>query len=151
MVPREKFRLTGLKNPFKIIVVKIIVDTSIWIDFFKGTLSQIVASHLIEELGNDQVVITDIILHELLVGARSKKEYDNLLKLMEPFPVLRIADSDLPHFNSYSWKVRKKGLSGKYTDLTIAFLAQYFGCAVLSGDAYFKKLAEKDFVEVIKF
>ncbi|NOR44958.1 MAG: PIN domain-containing protein [Candidatus Delongbacteria bacterium] len=66
----------------------IIVDTSIWIDFFKKKLDEF--DILINLIETGQVIILDVIAAELLQGAKSKREvkiikayWDNLVKYSE--------------------------------------------------------------------
>jgi predicted nucleic acid-binding protein len=62
----------------------ILVDTSVWIDYFKGVETQ--ETNLLDiALSNDDVAIGDLILLEILQGFRSDKDYktakDHLMAL----------------------------------------------------------------------
>ena len=129
---------------------KFIVDSTIWIDCFKGHLSDSMADRLAAGLENDQAVVTDIIVHEILVGAKNKKDYQELKNLFSALPQLRI-ESPLEDFNLFGWNLAKKGLTGKYTDLSIAYLSRLHNYPVLSLDGYFHRLAERDVIKVISF
>ncbi len=53
----------------------ILVDTSVWIDYFKGVETQ--ESNLLDiALINDEVAISDLILLEILQGFRSDNDYE---------------------------------------------------------------------------
>ena len=53
----------------------ILVDTSVWIDYFKGVETQ--ESNLLDiALINDEVAIGDLILLEILQGFRSDTDYE---------------------------------------------------------------------------
>jgi len=132
-------------------VGKFIVDTSVWIDFFRGTLSQILSSNLVIGLENRQIVLTDIIFHELLMGTTSRKEFLTLKELLSPLKQLRIQEIQLNAFNDFAWRAHRKGVPGKYTDLTIAFLSHTHQFPILSFDKYFNKLAAKKIIRVISF
>ena len=66
----------------------IIVDTSIWIDFFKKKLDEF--DILINMIETGQIIMLDVVAAELLQGAKSKIEvmsikayWDNLFKYTE--------------------------------------------------------------------
>lgn len=127
-----------------------IVDTSVWIEFFKGRLPGPVLDNLVTGLENDQISITDIIAHEILVGASTEGQYDDLNDMLSALPQLRIPDHALAEFNRFAWQVRKKGLGGKYTDIAIAYLSRLYHQPILSFDHYFSKLANTGWIQVIE-
>lgn len=129
---------------------KIIVDTSVWIDFFKGRLDSIVRQGLETALEKDQVAVTDIIQHEILMGASSKREWSLLIDLLSPLEFLRIHSDQIEDFNRFAWKLRLGGLQGSYTDSTIAYLSTIHKYPILSFDRYFKLLDQKGIVSCIK-
>jgi predicted nucleic acid-binding protein len=67
-------------------VSRVLVDTSIWIDFFRGNP---VAEPLIELLDNGNVVTNDLILTELLPSIRKRKEehLEEMLLSIERVPM----------------------------------------------------------------
>lgn len=130
---------------------KILVDTSVWIDFFKGHLKPTVREGLEVVLDREQVAITDVILHEILVGSPSKKEFEHLNDLLSPLEVLYLKPDQSDGFNQFAWNLRLQGLKGSYTDTTIAFLGVAHKYPILSFDKYFKLLHKKGIVSIISF
>src|SRR3989337_126696 len=49
----------------------IVVDSAVWIDFFKGQRTP-TTMHLSQMLGHEQILVGDLILCEVLRGARSE-------------------------------------------------------------------------------
>lgn len=131
-------------------MIKLIVDTSVWIDFFKGHLSSSLHSYFLSSLDNQLVVITDIIEHEILMGALGKKQYQELKDLLSPLEKLRISDKELSQFTQFAWDLCHKRLKGSYTDLTIAYLSQVYHFPVLSFDHYFHRLAQKNIIKIVQ-
>ena len=126
----------------------VIVDTSVWIDFFRGKLKEGQREALVLLLEADEVVITEVIKHELLVGASTKKDFAFLSDTLSAFTALSM-DSDLmPEFNRFGFDLKLKGLIGKYTDLSIAYLAQKNALPIFSFDKYFEKLASKSIIKL---
>jgi hypothetical protein len=71
----------------------ILVDTSVWIDFFKGTetLYRAVLHGLIQE---DEVCLADIILAEILQGIKSDKDFKTAKNHLLEFPIYSLKDVD---------------------------------------------------------
>jgi predicted nucleic acid-binding protein len=65
----------------------IIVDTSVWIDFFKGkgTLQQKTMLQLIEE--EEDLALTEIIFTEILQGIKKDKDYMEIKSFLMDFPI----------------------------------------------------------------
>lgn len=130
---------------------KIIADTSIWIDFFNGKLFEHVRSKFVSSIENNNIGITDIILHELLMGTHSKRQYQELEDMFGAITQFNLSTVSFSEFNQFAWKVHRLGLPGKYTDLNIAFLAHKHKCPILSFDKYFYKLGKKHLIKIIEF
>ena len=65
----------------------ILVDTSVWIDFLKGTKSreEIILKRLIEE--EEDICITGIILTEILQGVKNDFKYKEIKKFLLALPI----------------------------------------------------------------
>ena len=126
-----------------------IVDTSVWIDFFRGTLEPVYYELLTEGIREDRVVITDIIRHEILVGARSEKLYKGYLHLLEPLKCLTLPGQTTLELAHFAWFLAQEGLMGRYTDVAIAFQSHKGNIPILSFDHYFFKLAQKKWITTL--
>ncbi len=127
---------------------KVLVDTSVWIDYFSGRASDSHKKRLQNLTDLELVVISDIILNELLVGAPNESGFTKLNRMFSDITALRISDEHLHDFNLFCFEMRKKGLPGKYTDLSIAFLAQLHDIPLWSLDQYFSKLSTKKIIKL---
>jgi predicted nucleic acid-binding protein len=99
----------------------ILVDTSVWIDYFKGVETQ--ESNLLDiALINDEVAISDLILLEILQGFGSDKDYETAkahLLALHQFSML-LPDIALKAAENYRI-LRKKGITIRKTaDVIIA-------------------------------
>jgi predicted nucleic acid-binding protein len=98
----------------------IMVDSSVWIDFFKGHLTAVTAK-LSEAIVSRDVLVGDLILCEVLKGARSDK-HANLFELtMRRCKVVRMCSVDLAVAAAeYHRQLRAKGFTVRKTvDLLI--------------------------------
>lgn len=70
--------------------MKILVDTSVWIDFFNGVSSPSkIALHNLLQIEGD-ICISDYVLTETLQGFKDDKEYEAAKKHLLNFPVYRL-------------------------------------------------------------
>lgn len=129
---------------------KIIIDTNVWLDHFSGSLNSSHQDFLFTVLRKERSSITDVILNEILVGALTEQEYHSLSETFNAISVISINAADFNNFNRFSWSLHRAGLPGKYTDASIAYLAQKHGYPVFSFDIYFAKLAKKKIIKVIQ-
>lgn len=99
----------------------IIVDTSVWIDYFNGYDTPETAA-LDLALGEESVAIGDLILVEILQGFRSDQDYRTAKKhlaTLQQFEMLGL-DMAIKAADNYH-KLRKKGLTVRKTaDVIIA-------------------------------
>lgn len=119
---------------------RVIIDTSIWIDFFKGRLSQKDKVATVALMEANQISIPFVVKHELLIGCNSTKEFQFVKKKLDIFASLAFEESDLEQLAQFGYELRKKGLLAKYSDLLIAYLSHKTGMPIYSFDTYFKKL-----------
>ena len=131
-------------------MAKFIADTSAWIDAFCGTLKDSSKTFFETAVQERDVVLTTVIRVELLVGTPDRKQFDWLKKHLEPFECLSLRAEDNVKLEEFAWELGMKGLRGKFTDVSIAYLAHSSGLPILSLDGYFHKLAKKGIVEMIE-
>ncbi len=99
----------------------ILVDSSVWIDFFNGTENS-ETDKLNEVLGLEEVVIGDLILAEVLQGFRSDKDYKVAKGVLTSLTVHDLIGKELAIKSANNFrKLRKKGITiRKTTDVIIA-------------------------------
>jgi predicted nucleic acid-binding protein len=72
----------------------ILVDTSVWIDYFRGIVTP-EADKLDTLLGVEQVAIGDLILTEVLRGFISEREFNQGRKLLATIPLIALVGEDV--------------------------------------------------------
>jgi predicted nucleic acid-binding protein len=72
----------------------ILVDSSVWIDYFRG-VSTVGSDQLDRLLGNEPVVVGDLILTEVLQGFGTDAAFGRALDLMRAFDVIDIGGADI--------------------------------------------------------
>ena len=72
----------------------ILVDSSVWIDYFNGTLTP--QSELLDRLlGNETIVIGDLILTEVLQGFGDDFAFNQAKKMLAYFPVEELCGKEI--------------------------------------------------------
>ena len=117
----------------------VLVDTSIWIEYFNKPDSN-TGKSLENLLKKGRVFITGIILTELLQGAKIKKEFEYILESMLALPFLETTLSTWIQSGRISLVLRKKGITIPITDLVIARLSLENNCKIFTLDLHFNKI-----------
>jgi predicted nucleic acid-binding protein len=68
----------------------ILVDSSVWIDFFNDADTRHVEV-LADRINSGDVAVGDLILTEILQGCNADREFEALRRMIEPFPIIDIA------------------------------------------------------------
>lgn len=119
----------------------VVVDTSIWIDFFRDPTEEV--SGKLEELIRDQnrVAICGIILQEILQGIREQKIYELTRQRLLFLPFLDASREVHLLASSLYRDLRKKGVTVSSTDAAIAAVAIHHGFPVFTHDEHFTEIA----------
>lgn len=122
----------------------IVVDTTVWVDFFRGRDNRHVTGlvTLVEE--DARVALTDVILTEVLQGVRTEAEARRVERHLKSFDVLRLRE--LEDYSSAA-ELYRTARSGGHTirrtlDCLIAAVCVRERVPVLHSDADFDRLAE---------
>lgn len=124
----------------------ILVDTSIWIDFFNNKIENQKVEILDSLLKNKQktLFITDIILTEILQGIREDSKYIITKNTMLSLPFVHAKNYDTYiHAVDIYRECRKKGFTIRKTiDCLIAAIAIENNLALLHNDRDFSNIAK---------
>lgn len=72
----------------------ILVDSSVWIDFFQGAATPQV-EQLDSLLGSTPLAVGDLILAEVLQGVRGEREFNLVRRTLEDFTVIELGGKDI--------------------------------------------------------
>ena len=93
----------------------IIVDTSVWIDYFNGKRSTETDS-LDTILGNQEILLGDLILTEILQGFQEDRLFREAQKMLENFPVVSMLGVPLAIKSAKNYRtLRKQGVTVRKT------------------------------------
>jgi len=93
----------------------IIVDSSVWIDYFTGK-STVATDRLYSLLGDELVVIGDLMLAEVLQGFRADKDYRKARQLLLSLTVVNVLNTEIALKSAANFRtLRKKGITVRKT------------------------------------
>ncbi len=121
----------------------IVVDTSVWIDFFRGAETAYTRGlrHLIET--DEAVTLTDLILTEILQGLSTEAEAARVDDALAAFDVLLLEPLGDHRWAASTYReCRRRGITVRSTvDVLIAAVCVREGAALLAVDRDFERLA----------
>lgn len=115
---------------------RIIVDTSVWIEFFRDASSPL-SLQLQTLLRSGRVFLVGMVLAEILQGIKTKKEADLVKRSMNSLPYLEMDREIFQRAGELSAELRRKGITVPLSDLLIASSALHYDCEVLTIDPHF--------------
>jgi len=117
---------------------KIIADTSIWIEYFRGNNK--IAGLLEEYLLDNNVHINGIIIAELIQGIKNNKDKEAVLGGIDAVPYIEFTYEDWLLAGDLSNELRKKGLTIPLTDIATAAVAINNNMSVFTLDKHFEHI-----------
>lgn len=115
----------------------VVVDTSVWIEFFRG----ITIPELETALRESRVVLPPLVVSELFSGKSTGKNLEKLKLLVSQ---LGIIQTDLAHWMEVGMlrkKLALKGISVSTPDAHVAYCAISLNAELASIDGIFKKIS----------
>lgn len=118
----------------------VLVDTSIWIDFFQSSDSQ--AAEALTNLikGHNRVVLCGIVLQEILQGIRARKSFASTREHLLKFPFIETNRDTWLRAAALYRELRAKGITLPPVDVTIAALAIQHDMPLFTRDAHFSTI-----------
>lgn len=124
----------------------VVVDSSVWVEFFRGRNAELVA-RLRALLDADEVGLAAPVRLELLAGA-SKRELPRLRRLLSALPLLVPGAAVWGKLESWIPKARAGGERFGAMDLLIAGIADEHEARVWSEDSDFARMARLGLVRL---
>lgn len=110
----------------------LLADTNVFIDFWNNPTEE--ATKTFEK---EDIAICGVIRAELLHGAVSEKDFNEITTMLGAFDELSIEHEDWQLLGEYLYKLRKNGVSVPLSDAVIAMVAIKYDVAVWTGDKHF--------------
>ena len=119
---------------------KVLIDTSVWVDFFRKKESP-VSVKVREYLKLNQVCYAGPILVELYQGAKTQREIEILDQLFDTISYIDITRDHYHHAGTISQKAAREGKVFSAIDVILAVLAHDGGLSLFSLDRHFHDIS----------
>ena len=130
-------------------MVKVLVDTSVWIEYFRKREPYYgMVTRLIDD---ERVCSTGIILAELMQGAKSEKEISILADFPQVFSFIPEAQKLWLDAGRLAFNLRRKGLTIGLSDCYIAVAAASIRVQVATLDSHFNALCKPARITLFEF
>ena len=118
----------------------VLADTTIWIHFLRGTDIQF-QERLSPLIVADKLATMSIIIMEILRGAKSQKDYDQLNKDLAAIRYFDITQKVWQRACKLGYLLRQNGVNVPLTDTLIAATAQENNALLLHEDRHYEMIA----------
>ena len=93
----------------------ILVDSSVWIDFFRGTVTP-QSERLDQLLGREPLLIGDLILAEVLQGFTSERDFNQVRKMLGALELVNLGGAEMAVQAARNFRtLRAKGVTIRKT------------------------------------
>ena len=116
------------------------VDTSVWIEFFRANSS--VSNNLELLLIADLAEVCGVVLFELLQGIKSESEKLKIKEILLNLPYVEINKNIWQKSAEISLNIKKKGYTIPFSDILIGTLAIENNFSVFTLDKHFELIPE---------
>jgi len=116
---------------------RVLIDTSVWIGYFKGGDHQL-AKKVDEVLSTADIYVPRVVIAELIQGAKSEKEISIIEEFVEAFNIVDQTEDTWLKAGRLSFFMKKKGLTVNIVDCYIAIIASENRCKIFSLDEHFR-------------
>ncbi len=127
---------------------KILVDTSVWIDYFKGNDANF-HGRVDKALTNFRIYVPKVVLAELIQGAKSEKEIAVIEDFTDAFYIVDQKEDTWLNAGRLSYSMKRKGITVNIIDCYIAVIASENDCSIFSLDEHFKGIKKFLHIELI--
>lgn len=111
----------------------VLIDTNVIIDIWKNA-----DDDAAEVFKKEEVCICGVIRSELMHGARSEKNVNEISEKLDYLKEFNIKDEQWKEFGRFLYKIRVNGLTVPYADALIAFIALKNDIQIMTKDKHFK-------------
>lgn len=118
---------------------RVLVDTSIWVDYLRG-ITSIVAEKVDRLLSDAEVCVPKIVLAELLQGAKYDREVSAVKDFLEAFTIIDQGPDTWLKAGKLSRRLRSRGQTIHLIDCYIAVIAEENNCTVFTLDEHFREI-----------
>jgi len=116
----------------------VIVDTCIWIEFFRG--GNIISENLRQLITQERVSGTGVVLSELLQGAKSNREQSAIMEIFDFIDYVEMTRITWIEVGKLSARLRAAGKTIPLSDISVACCALKANYLIYTIDSHFLEI-----------
>lgn len=120
---------------------KILVDTSVWIEYFRNPESEAAAA-LNDILDDQEICVPKMVLAELIQGAKSAKEIAVIEDFFDAFRVIDQSGETWMEAGRLAYELKKKGKTVHLLDCYLVVMAKEHACSIFTLNRHFQEIRE---------
>jgi predicted nucleic acid-binding protein len=130
----------------------ILVDSSVWIDYFNGKITP-QTDWLDSALGREIIILGDLVLTEVLQGFKNDRDFNEAKELLSNFQFMEMLGRELAIKSAENNRfLRKKGVTvRKSVDVMIGTFCIHHDISLLHDDQDFAPLVKHLKLNAVKF
>ena len=125
-----------------------LIDTSVWIEYLRDKSSP-VADKMDQILSEDDVFVPNIVIAELIQGAKSSKEISVIKDFLDAFHIIDQREDSWIKAGKLAYDLKKKGKTIHLVDCYIAVIAQEYKCKIFTLNRHFKEIKKSVDISLI--
>ncbi len=118
--------------------MKILIDTSVWIEFFRG--NEEFREKFEDIIKTSHIVLTGPVISEILLGIRGEKEKRKVKNLLKNLTIINPSWDDYVYAGEIGYSLRKRGKTIPLIDLIIASVCIRNNLTIFTLDKHFKEI-----------
>jgi len=118
---------------------KILIDTSVWIDYLQNEDSPI-SQKMDRMVSEAEVYVPNIVIAELIQGAKSSKEIAVIEDFLDAFHIIDQKEETWIKAGRLSYDLKKRGQTIHLLDCYIAVIALEWGCRIFTLNRHFRDI-----------
>ncbi|MBI4826118.1 MAG: PIN domain-containing protein [Nitrospirae bacterium] len=127
---------------------KILIDTSVWIAYFKASDTALV-ERVDDLLTVAEICVPKVVIAELMQGAKSEQEVVVIGEFIGAFTILDQQNETWEKAGRLSFQMKRKGITVHLIDCYIAMITDEHRCRLFTLDKHFKDI--KRFLKIELF
>ena len=128
---------------------KILIDTSIWINYFRNKTPGL--SQQVEDIiSRNDIYVPKIVIAELLQGSKSEVEVEALKDFADAFHIIDQKEDTWVRAGELSYRLKKKGKGVNLANCYIGIITQQHNCRILTLDDHFKEIGKAIGIELVE-
>jgi predicted nucleic acid-binding protein len=131
-------------------MTRVIIDTSAWIESFHPQGDIKLKERVKQLITEGSILLPGIIKAEILRGAKSEKEYQNLDELLDGLTYLPVEESFWGRLARFSFDLLREGVVVPLVDAYIALLVIENDALLLHCDQHFALVARKTKLNILQ-